>query len=646
MPLLLMSGLLHAQARANVDSLLRVLQTAKEDTNKVTLLNKIVDGYENSDMEKARKYILAAGELSNKLHYEPGILKQYRSLAYIAIFQSKYDSVLYYNQIVLDIATKKKDTFNIGVSLFNMGEAYRYKGDFDKAVELVLQSVRLLEGKGYANIEPNLYLGLQNLYISLRQMDKAIAYGEKAAELGRKTKNYNSLVSALNNLGVCFIDKGDMKKGKKVYLEALDIAIKTGNKSIEASVYTGLQDVALRENDPEAMKRYAEGARRLNTELNDQWGIMAGTQGLACYYILMKDYKKAEEMAKEALNICNENDFKEGKAYVLQTLSNISFALGKPYQGFNEQNESSRFLTEVYTENLVQKESSMRVKYETEKKEEHIKKLEAEKKVHEWSIRQKNTLNYFLIAGGVTVLLIFLLSYRNYKQKQKLQQQRINELETEKQLAATEAVLKGEEQERTRLAKDLHDGLGGMLSGIKYSLSTIQGNLIMTPDNHQAFERSMDMLDSSINEMRRVAHNMMPESLLKFGLDAALRDFCKGIRQSGALEVTYQSIGLENQSVDQTIAITIYRIVQELISNSIRHAAAKTAIVQLTKTDGLITVTVEDNGQGFDPNALAKSSGIGWSNIKNRIAFLKGKLDIQSGPGKGTSVLIELNNAL
>ena len=147
-------------------------------------------------------------------------------------------------------------------------------------------------------------------------------------------------------------------------------------------------------------------------------------------------------------------------------------------------------------------------------------------------------------AAQSALLIISMLSYRNYKHKQKLQQQRITELETEKQLTATEAVLKGEEQERTRLAKDLHDGLGGMMSGIKYSLQTMKGNLIMTPENQQAFERSMDMLDSSINEMRRVAHNMMPEALVKFGLDTALKDLCNDINQSGALQVNYQSIGI------------------------------------------------------------------------------------------------------
>jgi signal transduction histidine kinase len=278
----------------------------------------------------------------------------------------------------------------------------------------------------------------------------------------------------------------------------------------------------------------------------------------------------------------------------------------------------------------------MRVKYETEKKDNQLKLQQA-------TIRQKNTLNYISIGSVAALLIISLLSYRNYRNKQRLQQQRIVELETEKKLTATEAVLKGEEQERTRLAKDLHDGLGGMLSGIKYSFNTMKGNLVMTPDNAQAFERSMDMLDSSIKEMRRVAHNMMPEALVKFGLDTALKDFCNDVNQSGALKVNYQSIGLNEATIDQTTGITIYRIVQELLNNTMKHAAAKNAIVQVSKIDGVLSVTVEDDGKGFDTSILKQAKGIGWDNIKHRVEFLKGKLDVNSQPEKGTSVHIEFN---
>jgi signal transduction histidine kinase len=345
--------------------------------------------------------------------------------------------------------------------------------------------------------------------------------------------------------------------------------------------------------------------------------------------------------------------FKEAENYLLKGIEEA-----RAINYFGMLDEGYKYLSDVYAEtgryklaydyfqkykeindsviNLESKKyaTELEKKYESEKKDQQII-------LQQTQLQKRRIVNFILIGSAVTLLIITLLLYRNYRQKQRLQQQRIVELEKEKQISATGAVLKGEEQERTRLAKDLHDGLGGMLSGIKYSLNTMKGNLIMTPENTQAFERSMDMLDSSIKEMRRVAHNMMPEALVKFGLDTALKDFCNDINQSGALLVNYQSIGMEPAAVEQTTAITVYRIVQELINNTMKHAAAKTALVQVTKTGSQLAITVEDDGKGFDASLLRTAGGMGWSNIRNRVEFLKGILDVQSGKETGTSVHIE-----
>lgn len=619
----------------NKDSLLQLLPVAKEDTQKVYLLLSISDQYETSEPDKAKYYTNLAGELSRKLNFETGTFKHYKNLSYISAYQSRYDSVLYYNKILLDIAKKKRDTFNIGVSLFNIGEAYKFMSDYENGLQYTLEGVNMLQGKGYTNIESNLYGGLQGTYLMLKQYDKAIEYGMKSIEAGRKLADKNSLVSSLTNQANCYSEVGKYSEAKQLYREAIDISREINNKSIEAMDYEGLADIAIKENQVDLIKQYAEKSLLLHSETQNSFGIMAAKQALAVYYLSKNNFDTARHLANEALKIATDENFLEGRAELLSTLSAISFSSHDFVTAFRYGNESKKANENIFTEAVAQKDAQMRIKYETEKKDSQLKLQQA-------TIHQKNTLNYILIGSAAALLIISLLSYRNYRNKQRLQQQRITELETEKQLTATEAVLKGEEQERTRLAKDLHDGLGGMLSGIKYSFQTMKGNLIMTPENHQAFERSMDMLDSSIKEMRRVAHNMMPEALVEFGLNTALKDFCNDINQSGALRVTYQSIGLENVAIEQTTAITIYRIVQELINNTMKHAAAKTAIVQVTKTDVSISITVEDDGKGFDPVILRGERGIGWNNIQSRVEYLKGRLDVQSGPGKGTSVLIEL----
>ena len=156
------------------------------------------------------------------------------------------------------------------------------------------------------------------------------------------------------------------------------------------------------------------------------------------------------------------------------------------------------------------------------------------------------------------------------------------------------------------------------------------------------FERSLDMLDTSIKELRRVAHNMMPEMLTKFGLDEALKDYCNSVNATKLLAVKYQSMGMDSR-LDNTTEIIIYRIVQELLNNILKHAAASEAFVQLIRDNSRLNIVVEDNGKGFDTALLENNKGAGWANIRSRVEYLKGRLDIHSEPGKGTLVNIEFN---
>ncbi len=221
-----------------------------------------------------------------------------------------------------------------------------------------------------------------------------------------------------------------------------------------------------------------------------------------------------------------------------------------------------------------------------------------------------------------------------------MQQQRIAELETEKQLLATQSLLEGQEDERSRIAKDLHDGLGGLLSGVKLQLGAMKGNLILTEENGIAFNRVLNNLEESIAEMRRVAHNMMPETLLRFGLPQALEDYSSSLSHQQAFTIQCEFRGMEKR-LDSSTEVVVYRIVQELINNAVKHSGASAILVQIMRHDEeRLNITVEDNGKGFDPK-FTGSDTAGLRNISSRVKYLNGKMDIQSEPGNGTSVYIE-----
>ncbi|QIL37942.1 hypothetical protein G7074_00755 [Pedobacter sp. HDW13] len=475
-------------------------------------------------------------------------------------------------------------------------------------------------------------------YLMIKDYKKSIEFGKKAEILNRKNKNYKELTSTLLNQGNAYDALGQDIKAIEAYKESLSLCDKYNFPSFVAMNCEGMVEIMDRQNKLDQVKYYAEKGLATAIKIADNFNIMSCYQNLSVYYLKTNQHTKAKELLFKALDISKANDYKEARGTILQSLSNVLYAEHNYTLASQHQREATKIREDIFTESMAQKHANEEVKFETEKKESQIKLQAAE-------IRQKNILNYLLIAGTIAFFAISILSYRNYSHRRKLQQAKIDELETEKQLTATEAVLKGEEQERTRLAKDLHDGLGGMLSGIKFSLGNIKENLIMTPDNVHAFERSIDMLDSSIQEMRRVAHNMMPEMLVKYGLDTALKEFCTEMDRSGMIHISYQSVGMQNTEIAQTTSVTIYRIIQELVNNSIKHAQAKNVLVQLHQShqEKLLAITVEDDGKGFNTDQLKQANGMGWLNIQNRVEFLKGKIDLQSAPGKGTSVMIEIN---
>jgi two-component system, NarL family, sensor kinase len=291
---------------------------------------------------------------------------------------------------------------------------------------------------------------------------------------------------------------------------------------------------------------------------------------------------------------------------------------------------------------LIATVKELELKYETDKKEARIATLSHEKELQSYVLLEQSRLNAGLVGVVIVLIVSGALLYRNYIQRQQLQQQTILTLQTERQLVATNAVLQGQEGERKRLAKDLHDGLGGMLSGAKFTFDAMRDNLVMTDDNQKAFCRGMDLLETSIDELRRVAHNMMPESLVKTGLSQAVRDMCDDFMRED-LVIIYQEYGLDNTELSNTVSITVYRIIQELVNNSMKHSGARQIIVQLSLHDDLLQVTVEDDGIGTTLEALDQSKGMGWANIRSRVDYLGGTVDVQGLDRKGTSITVTLS---
>ena len=622
----------------NTDSLLAELSVARDDTNKVKLLLNIGEQYENTNPETAKNYYRLVLQLSRKIGYPQGEIKYASYYSSALNIQGHFDSSLSVNLTGLQQAKRMKDSLSITKMCFNVANSYSYLNKNDSALYYYFQVLPYLENQNSSRMLAVAYNSLQNTYRKLRQFQKGITYGKASVKICRSIQDSLLLEYGSSSLGTNYASLEIYDTAMACYREALEISSKIGDRYGESATRLNIGDIDFRQGKyEEARKNFAQ-ALQIARELNLSETETIALKSHAMYFLQMKKYTPARQYADSAVAITLRNGDRGERLKIYKLLADISYG-NQDLTAANAYNSKYDQLNDsINNDNLAEISTQYEKLYDTQKKESQIKLQEAQ-------LNQKATLNYFLIGGSVALLLISLLGYHNYKSKRILQQARIDELEAEKKLMAAEAVLKGEEQERTRLAKDLHDGLGGMLSGIKHSLNIMKGNLIMTPDNAQAFERSLDMLDGSIKEMRRVAHNMMPEVLVRYGLDTALKEYCREITQSGVMRTTYQSIGMKAVIMEQTTAVAIYRIVQELVNNTIKHASANKMLVQVhvSSQENLLTLTVEDNGRGFDSAVLKNSPGIGWSNILNRVEFLKGKIDVNSSQDKGTSVLIEIS---
>lgn len=629
-----------------LDSLRNRIQVETNDTEKVRMLYQLGNRLRVNDTVEAWQRQKEIARIAKSTGNDYFLGQSFSLAATLYIDKQPFQAIANYekaNKIFLKYPANRRVTISLGITYINLGLIHYRNSDYATAIYYYMLAEEI-----YLKHDPKnsdlalLYSNLSITYGTINRYDEALIYSKKGLDRARKGKDKYTMMNAL------FAQGGNLVNAKK------------GDAGL----------VLL------------DSAKQMAIEINDLFTIYYSDFMKAMYYYNTKQFQKAIDYYTLCLDFAKKHNSRPDIGNNFLNIAGNEAELKLPKQAAAHLDSSAKYLdystpsiakqmyfenyAEVYkqlgnftkafafkdsvgvikellyqTDNIKQFEFRQ-ARYKNEKQQNIINQLENDKLIQQLAIQHKNTLNYLLFVYAITLLIISLLTLRNYKQKQKLQQQRINELETEKQLEAAEAVVKGEEQERTRLAKDLHDGLGGMLSGIKYSFTTMKGNLVMTPENHQAFERSMDMLDSSIREMRRVAHNMMPEALVRFGLDTALNDFCNDINQSGALKINYQSIGMIGIAIEQTTSITLYRIVQELINNTMKHAGATSAIVQVTKSNGQLSVTVEDNGKGFDASILMANKGIGWTNIQNRVEFLKGKLDIRSKEGEGTSVQIEL----
>lgn len=645
-----------------------LLKNERQDTVKISLYYKLAEQLAGYDVAKSEKYLEEGYQLSKAGNDAYNIANYFLHGAEILFDLAKYpeanaqfdSAIVLFNQLInsgekdpsKNLAYKFGKTDCLTGKGLLASKLYRYQ----ESIQYYLEAIAGIEntgGKGKNDYLATLFADLASDCYELEQFEAALAYDKRA--LPYLNPDDNADLYVIGNLFIADdYSSLSMFDSSSAYLEIVrPLVMKLNKPNLDLRFYYISGGIYRKKNKwKEALINFKK-ANEAALKINDEFQVANSKEGMAASYMNLGDLLIARETASFVLKDAGRINVPLLRVQALQLLTEIEEKSGNIDRAFQYQKQFIAASDSLKKEKVQRQMNETEARYQNEKKQKEILQLQKSNAIQTLSLQKKSTFNYFLIGSVAALLITGFLGYRNFrhrqqlaKQQDELQQQRIRELEKDKQLIAVDSMLKGQEEERSRLAKDLHDGLGGLLSGVKFSLSNMKDNLVITADNMTVFERSLDMLDTSIKELRRVAHNMMPEILTKFGLDEAVKEYCNTVNATKLLAVKYQSLGMilpGPERLDNSTEIIVYRIVQELLNNILKHAAASETFIQLVRENNRLNIVVEDNGKGFDIALLENSNGVGWANIRSRVEYLKGQLDIHSEPGKGTLVNIEFN---
>lgn len=595
-----------AQAVQNFINAVKLLEQAPSSSSKLSRLSatykELTSIYANwNDFELQEKYSKLTLELAIKQKNANAIFDAYMMMGY-----------LYEVQFVQKPSN---------IELRNLAEKY-YKLAID-TYENNKDTIASASNLSFvANNLANLYLH----YYPQSERNKVKEYTKLAKEIAEQTGQINHLASSYGIMAELAIEENDNEQAKSYLLTAL-MKVKSSNlvdNNILLSIYESLTRISERE------KNYYD-ALQFHKLYMETYSTIYDHEKMEISKRLESQFEK-EQQKQQLRTLKLESEKKEQQIKLMQSL------------GIQQKQE---------LENLKLSEDNQRKKLEVSELQAHkheqalqLSQLENKTKLldiqnYKKEITYKEKLNKYFIAVSIgfallIITLLYLFKQRNKSMKQKEELYSL-ELEQERQktkISTLTALLEGQEQERARLARDLHDGLGGLLSGTKIQLTNLNSKI--NDSSKEEMKKSIAYLDNAVDELRRVAHNLMPDLLVKYGLEEALKEYASRM-SNPSLDIDVQFLSY-TKKLNQDNQLLVYRIIQELVNNSIKHAHPSQIIIQFVEDENEYFITVEDDGKGFNIEKIKQSQSAGLHNIQSRVRFLKGELHIHSEENLGTSV--------
>lgn len=636
-----------SQTDKKTDSLLRII-ISKNDTVAISAYAALSNVYYFKGMQDSAIYFSRLGITLSKKNKNYQLTRLLLATARCYYMKSINDSAQLYLDEVKPVF-EKESTDNKLMYNTILASLYLDQSRTEEALQLFIHSANILELPENKHLKYklfNTYANISQTFLREKQYSKAEEYLNKAMQFREYAENKSQFIVIYNKYFIIYSNTSQLDKAKIVMDSAMALTSEINNLELKQAVYVNHGRLYELRSEYQKAKEYYLIGLKLTDSINNNSYRSRILNNLSSVSISLKQMADAEKFAVDALHFAKEINSFEDLNYAYANLKLAEMHKGNYKQALVFAEREFAYYDSLSSTSSKENVRQLEAKYQTEKKEKEIADLTLTKTANELALVKRNRL--MLIGGlaAISVLLVLGLLYRNSKQKNLIaqkennyQQEQIKFLERQQQVVSLQSMVNGQETERTRIAKDLHDGLGGLFSTVKMHLSTLQHEQQELQTN-SLFSKSYDLINTASEEVRRIAHNMMPEVLLKMGVVQATQELCNSISAGKLLQVSMQSYGMD-QRLNASTEIMLFRIIQELLNNIIKHAQATEAIVQFNRDGNRLSVTVEDNGRGFNMKESNEKVTAGLSSVQSRVQYLNGQISIDSQKEVGTTVLMD-----
>jgi len=615
------------------DSLLNLIKTTNKLDVKASAHAAMAWFSLYDDINLANKHLDSSFAIHKKINNEKRLAKTYYISAVAKRFQGEYDKAIEHINESLKYVEKVKDTYSIANNLSQKGMIHYVKGDHDKALKGYYRALSM-----YESIDLSIGIGITHNYIGLtlydlEQYDKAEINFKEAIKIHDEMNDDENLSNAYNNLARVYGAENNDKLELEYFQKARKIYIKKENSWGIAITSENIGVIFMEQNRNSEAIKYFNEAKNIFERNNYKMDLSRVLTNLGLVYFQTMNYSKSEFYLKKALKTVTNS--KNLKKEIHMELSELFEETGRFKLALSHFEKAMKFKDSIFNEDKSKNINELDKKYETAKKDKEIATQQLELKEQESEIQKKKTQNNYMLGSIIFLVLTATLLIFLFKQRQKRKNQEILTLKREVQIKTLESLIEGEEKERHRVAKELHDGVNGDLSAIKYKLSSL---LEM---NNKVIKEAITMIDDSCKQVRAISHNLVPPSLENFNLIEATEVYCDNLNDvTPDVSIMFQYLG-DVVELPKKSEVNAFRIIQELVANAIRHAEASQINVQVSCRDNTVQISVDDNGKGFDKDTV-ESDGIGLRNVQSRVDYLNATTDFISNQ-EGTSYTIEID---